>query len=123
MVASTTGSLAGLRLRFEHTRLSYAVHQLGDVLIAHVPQVIPGQEAFGRPAGDFGEQLAPVFNRRLGFGRIRRPSGSISTPRAAKACCDGGVFTLLQGVQKVGILRLPQAKVAGAIPKHLAIRV
>ena len=59
------GSLAGLRLRFEHTRLSDAIHQLSDVLIAHVPQVVPVLEAFGRPAGDFGEQLAPVFKRLL----------------------------------------------------------
>ena len=59
------GSLAGLRLRFEHTRLSYAIHQLGNVLIAQVPQVVPGLEAFGRPARDIREQLAPVFLRFL----------------------------------------------------------
>ena len=68
-----------------------------------------------RPARlESAPHFAPHSYRRLGFGRIRRPSGSISTPRAAKASdcqlgpsCDGGVLTLLQGVQKVAILRLP----------------
>ena len=59
------GSLAGLRLDPEDARLIDAVHHLGDVLIAHVPQVVPGLEAFGRPAGDIREQLAPVFLRFL----------------------------------------------------------
>jgi hypothetical protein len=58
-------SLAGLRFHAEHARLVDAVHQLGDVLIAHVPHAIPVLEALGRPASLLREQLAPVFERFL----------------------------------------------------------
>jgi hypothetical protein len=57
--------LAGLRLDPEDARLVDAVHHLGDVLMAHVKQMVPVLEALGRPTAVLREQLAPVFQRFL----------------------------------------------------------
>src|SRR5262245_490887 len=60
-----SGSLGEVRLRPEHSRLVDAIHQLGDVLIAHVPQVKPVLEILGRGAWLLFEQLAPDLERFL----------------------------------------------------------
>ena len=73
------GSLAGLRLDPEDARLVDAVHHLGDVLIAHVPQAVPGLEALCRPILILREQFVPVFERFL---------------LAAELAIDGNVFNI-----------------------------
>ena len=55
------GHMPGFASRPEHARLVDALHQLGDVLIAHVPGLVPFHEAFGRPARVFGEYLLPIL--------------------------------------------------------------
>src|SRR5262245_34396942 len=40
-----------------------AIHKLSDVLITHVPQVVPVLKAFRLPAGYLRKQFAPIFER------------------------------------------------------------
>ena len=46
--------------------------------------MIPGQEAFGRPAGDLGEQLAPVFKRLLRAAELAVDRPLVGGPIVAK---------------------------------------
>src|SRR5262245_31544813 len=62
---ASTGSHARLRFCPEHARLVDALHELGAVLVADIPELVPFNEALGRPARVFAEYLLPLLPRLL----------------------------------------------------------
>ena len=70
--APVTGPV--VRLHPEHARFVDAVHQLGDVLITHIPRTPPSLETFGRPVWLFREQFAASFRALLACDRAGRKS-------------------------------------------------
>ena len=62
---SGPGSLAGHRRHPEHARLVDSLHKLGAVLVTDVPELVPFDEAFGRPVWVLTEHLVPFLERFL----------------------------------------------------------